>query len=77
MKDLAFYLISQITDQPDKVTIDENEDVSGSIKLTVHLAQEDMGKVIGKGGKTIQAIRDLVKILALKRQQHVDLQLAE
>ena len=77
MKDLALHLISQIVDSPDQVTIDEMENDTGSIRLTVKVASEDMGKIIGKGGKTIQALRDIVKILAVKQLKHVELELAE
>lgn len=77
MKDFALHLIRQIVDNPDQVTISEAEGETGSILLTVKVGREDMGKVIGKGGKTIQAIRDVVKILALKKMRHVELELAE
>lgn len=77
MKDLTLYLLSQLTTKPDEVVVDEIVNDTGSITLTLHVAKEDMGRVIGKDGKIIRAIRDCVKILALKQNKHVDVILAE
>lgn len=77
MKDLTLYLLSQLTSKPDEVAVDEVENDTGSVILTLHVAKEDMGRIIGKDGKIIRAIRDCVKILALKQNKHVDVILAE
>ncbi len=77
MKDLTHYLITRIVDNPDSVVIDEERNGDSSIQLTVHVDKNDMGRVIGKEGKTIHAIRDVVKILAVKQNVHVDIELAE
>lgn len=77
MKDLALYLLSQLTAKPDEIAVDEVENDTGSVTLTLHVAKEDMGRVIGRDGKIIRSIRDCVKILALKEGKHVDVILAE
>jgi len=77
MKDLTHYLITHLVDNPDEVAIDEIENEHGAVTLTIHVAQTDMGRIIGKEGKVIRAIRDLVKILAVKENKHVDVILAE
>ncbi len=77
MKELALYLLSYLVQNPESVTVSEEENEAGAVTLTISVAKEDMGRVIGKGGKIIRAIRDLVKILAVKQNKHVDIILAE
>jgi predicted RNA-binding protein YlqC (UPF0109 family) len=76
MKDILLTLIKSIVDAPDAVSIDEMDD-NGFVTLTITVAQEDMGKVIGKEGKVIRALRNVMKIPAMKQQKKVQLQLAE
>lgn len=76
MKDTLVYLVSQIVDHPDDVTVQERKLEQGlTLVLSVH--PEDMGKVIGKSGRIIRAIRDLVKLIATKRGTYVDVELDE
>lgn len=76
MKDFVEWVIKKIVDKPDKVSVEEiNQE--NQILLNLKVAQEDMGRVIGKGGKIIKAVRNLVKILAIKEGKLVNLQLVE
>lgn len=76
MKRLVEYIISAIVDHPESVKIEEKETKELlSLKLSVH--PEDMGKVIGKGGKIIKAIRRLSHILAIKRKKRLNIELIE
>ncbi len=77
MKDIAVYLLTHLVDQPADVEVDEQTDETGNVTLTLKVAKDDMGKVIGKDGKIIRAIRDTIKILAVKKNVHVDVILAE
>ena len=77
MKDIAVYLLTNLVDQPDAVAVDEQTDETGNVTLTLTVAKDDMGKVIGRDGKIIRAIRDCIKILAVKKNIHVDVVLAE
>ena len=72
MEELAVYIIKKIIDNPDDLKIDSQE-VDGVFILTVKLNPLDMGKVIGKGGKTINAIRSLTKIIASKTQKRCNI----
>ncbi len=74
MKKLLEYIITSTVDHPESVEIEEKateEEIL--LKLSVH--PEDMGKVIGKGGKIIRAIRQLTHILAIKRKKGLILNL--
>lgn len=76
MKDTLLYLIGAIVDHPDAASVDESDD-EGRIILTVSVAPEDMGKIIGKNGRIIRAIRDLIKLMAAKQDLYVDVVLRD
>lgn len=76
MKKALKYIVSQIVDDPEKVEIDEQED-QGMINYTITVAPADMGKIIGKGGKVIRAVRNVVKISAIKQNKRINIALAE
>ena len=77
MKNFLEYLVKSFVDNPEAVIVSESTDQYGYVLLNLTVAQEDMGKVIGKGGKIIKAIRDLVRILAVKENRRVSVNLAE
>ena len=72
MEELIKYILDKIVDHPDDLKIEslQNEE---RVTITAKLNPDDMGKVIGKGGKTINSIRSLVKILASKAQKRCNL----
>lgn len=76
MEDFLNYLIPLLVDNSKAVKI-VKEDVNGVVVFTISAAKEDMGRLIGKEGKIINSIRNLVKILAVKEKQRVTVQLAE
>lgn len=77
MKDLLEYLIKELVSKPKEVKITESEEEDGTTHLSLSVSPEDMGIVIGKGGKTITAIRSLVKTAAVKAGKKVFLDLEE
>ena len=76
MKDTLHFIITSIVDNPDAVKIDEHEE-EGILNFSVTVAKEDMGKVIGKEGKVIRSIRNIMKIKAMKHDQRINISLAE
>lgn len=76
MKDLLSSILTKIVDHPEALEITETTAENHTI-LTIHAHQEDMGKIIGRGGRIIRAIRDIVKILAAKEGSYVDVEIAE
>jgi len=77
MKQLTHYILSHLVEHPDALVVTETDQGNGNIIITISVAKEDMGRVIGKEGKVIKSIRDVVKILAVKENKHVDVVLAE
>lgn len=76
MKDTLIYLLQAIADHPEAIVVDETT-VEDKIVLTIHCDGEDMGKIIGKSGRIIRSLRDLIKLMAAKQGVYVDVVLAE
>lgn len=76
MKDTLEYLLSQLVDHPENVRVDEQQN-NDATTLIIHVHPEDTGKIIGRGGRIIRAIRDCIKVIAAKHNTYVDVVLAE
>ena len=76
MKDFVAYIVKNLVDHPDKVKITE---VGGTHTVILELAVEksDIGKIIGKRGKTINAIRTLLMSVASRNGLRVNLEILE
>jgi predicted RNA-binding protein YlqC (UPF0109 family) len=76
MKELIHYIATALVDHPDKVLVEEKEqDDTVVIELTV--AKEDLGKVIGKQGRTARAMRSLLSAAAGKVNKRSRLEIME
>jgi len=71
VKDLLTYLVSSLVEKPDAVKVEEFEEDDGTLVLELSVAQDDYGKVIGRGGRTAQALRTVVKAAAVKDNRRV------
>lgn len=76
MKELLTYLAQNLVRDPAQVQVDE-EQVEDRTVLKLHVAQEDMGRIIGKGGKTAKAIRTLVSAAAAKAESKVSVDIVD
>lgn len=76
MKDTLLFLLSSIVDHPEDITIEEQTDDARSI-FKIGANPQDIGKIIGRGGRIIRAIRDLVKLIATKHGIYADVELIE
>ena len=76
MKDLITAIIQAIVDQPEEVSVNEIESTQ-SIVLEIVVAKSDMGKVIGKRGRNVQAIRTLLGAAAGKTRKRYILELVD
>jgi predicted RNA-binding protein YlqC (UPF0109 family) len=65
VKELLEYLAREIVDEPDAVEVTETTDERGLL-LVLRVAPDDMGKVIGRGGRTARSIRTLMKAAAIR-----------
>jgi uncharacterized protein len=71
MRDLLEYLARGLVDRPEEVSVEEFEDHDGTILLELCVADEDYGKVIGRGGRTAQALRTIIRAAAAHTGQRV------
>ncbi len=70
------YVLESIVDDTDELQITQQEDDLG-ILLTVQVSDKDMGKLIGKSGQTIKALRTLLRIIGGNTNKRVNLKVLE
>ncbi|MDD3139208.1 MAG: KH domain-containing protein [Lachnospiraceae bacterium] len=76
MKELVEVIAKALVDNPDSVVVTEKQDGKTTI-IEVHVADSDMGKVIGKQGRIAKAIRSVVKAAAAKEDKKVIVEIAQ
>jgi predicted RNA-binding protein YlqC (UPF0109 family) len=77
VRELLVYLAQLLVDEPDKVEVEQFEEDDGTLVLELSVADDDYGKVIGRGGRTAQALRTLVKAAAVKDNRRVLVDIVE
>lgn len=77
MKELLEHIIKSIVDNQDKVEVEETTNEVGEIVLHLKVDQSDMGKIIGKEGRIIKAIRTIIRVPAIKQGKRVKLEIIE
>jgi predicted RNA-binding protein YlqC (UPF0109 family) len=71
MKELLEYLARRLVDDPSKVVVEQFEEDDGTVVLELAVGEDDYGKVIGRGGRTANALRTVVKASAVKENRRV------
>ena len=71
MRELLEYLAKALVDEPDKVSVEQFEEDDGTIVLELAVGEDDYGKVIGRGGRTANALRTVVKAAAVRAERRV------
>jgi uncharacterized protein len=66
MKELLEYLARALVDEPDRVEVEGFDEDDGTIVLELHVGEGDAGKVIGRGGRTVAALRTVMKAVATR-----------
>ncbi|KKM00851.1 hypothetical protein LCGC14_1800330 [marine sediment metagenome] len=77
MKELIEYIAKSLVDEKDKVEVREIEEEGEVTVLELRTAPEELGKVIGKGGKIANALRILLNAAAAKADKRVILKITE
>jgi len=75
--ELVDFVVRRLVTQPDEVHVTERTDERGVSAITIRVAPEDVGRVIGKRGATINAIRLVAKAAAVKVNDRVDVDIVE
>ena len=76
MKELLTYLIQNLVDHPDEVSVTERETGGGTV-YEVRVADGDMGKVIGRQGRIIKEVRVLMKAVAQRKGKKVTVEVLD
>lgn len=76
MKELIEYIAKSLVDDPSSVKVTEVEGASAII-LELRVAPEDMGRVIGRGGRVANAMRTLLRVVAAKQGKRASLEIIE
>ncbi len=71
MEALLEYLVRSLVDEPDEVSVEAIEEDDGTVVLELRVAEDDAGKVIGRGGRTVAALRTVMKAVAVRHDCRV------
>jgi len=77
MKEFIEYIAKYLVDDPESVIVEETIDEEKKINLTLRVKQQDVGKVIGKKGKTAIAMRTLLTAVAAKEGKRAMLEILD
>ena len=70
MKELVEFIVKMIVTKPEAVVVTE-ERSEGGVLLKLQVDQEDMGRVIGRQGRVVQAMRTILRVVAVKENTRV------
>jgi predicted RNA-binding protein YlqC (UPF0109 family) len=76
LENLLLFLARQLVDEPDKVEVTGKE-TDSRVDLRLRVAEGDVGKVIGKGGRIVRAIRTVMKAASVKVRKRVNVEIAD
>ena len=76
MKELLLYMAKNLVDDPEAVTVTESSDEEGKV-LELHVAESDMGKVIGRQGRIAKEIRAIMKSVAQRKGVRVSVEIVD
>ena len=76
MKELLLYMAKNLVDDPEAVTVKEITDEDGTV-LELHVASDDMGKVIGRQGRIAKEIRTIVQTVAQRTGEKVTVEIVD
>jgi uncharacterized protein len=71
VRELLEYLVQALVDKPEQVRVEEFEEDDGTLVLELSVDDEDYGRVIGRGGRTANALRTVVKAAAVRERKRV------
>jgi uncharacterized protein len=67
MEDLVAYLARSLVDKPEDVSVESYDEDDGSTVYELSVAEDDVGKIIGRGGRTVNALRCVLRACAAKQ----------
>jgi predicted RNA-binding protein YlqC (UPF0109 family) len=77
VKELIEYIARSLVDDPELVQVGQARGGAGKLRLELRVARDDMGRVIGKGGRVANAMRILLRVAAAREGKQVSLDVIE
>ena len=74
--DFVRYILEQFCEDKETITLDQTKDDLG-VLITIQIPEKDMGRLIGKKGQTISAIRTLVRVIGARENERINLKVIE
>ncbi len=71
MAELLAYLVRALVEHPEQVRVEQLEEPDGTVVLELGVADEDYGRLIGRGGRTVRALRTIIKAVGAHEQRRV------
>jgi len=71
VEEVLTYLVRSLVDDPDSVSVESYEEEDGTVVLELRVADDDAGQVIGRGGRTAQALRTVMKACSVRHGRRV------
>jgi uncharacterized protein len=71
VRELLEFLARTLVEEPDAVEVTEAEEIDGEVVLELAVAEEDLGRVIGRGGRVANALRSVMKAAATREEKRV------
>jgi predicted RNA-binding protein YlqC (UPF0109 family) len=71
VRELLEFLARSLVENPDQVQVSETEEIDGEVVLEVEVAEDDLGRVIGRGGRVANALRSVMKAAATREEKRV------
>jgi predicted RNA-binding protein YlqC (UPF0109 family) len=71
VRELLEFLARSLVAEPDAVEVNEIEEIDGEVVLELEVAEDDLGRVIGRGGRVANALRSVMKAAATREEKRV------
>jgi len=71
VRELLDFLARSLVEKPDEVEVTEVEEIDGEVVLELEVAEDDLGRVIGRGGRVANALRSVMKAAATREDKRV------
>ena len=71
MEALLEFLARALVDKPDEVSVEGFEEDDGTVVLEISVADDDYGKIIGRGGRTVSSLRTVMRAVASRQDERI------
>ncbi len=77
MKDLIIFLAQSLVENPDEVSVVDAGEIDGVTTYKLSVAQNEMGRIIGKQGRIAKAVRTIVKAAAIRENKQINIEIVD